>query len=87
MRQLEAWLNGGPEGIRAFKAWAICQPVRWEIGLPSKEAAELKLDKLARGWMKVRREFGALYVLENPQGAWDVWESPITRAPLQLEQG
>ena len=80
-------LNGGPEGIKAFKRWAIRQPLRWGIGLPTKEAAEKELAKMSRAWDRsnVCRD-QVLYILPGQNGGWDIWGARLYRKPPELTE-
>lgn len=84
---INAMLERGPEGVRDFYRWAARQPIRWDIGLPSREAAEKKMKRFLHGRIRSGISCGAVYISQNDDGTWDVIESPIYRHKPEITEG
>ena len=70
---IEGWLDSGPVGIAAFKAWAINQPIRWDGGLPSKEAAEKKLAKTLKQRARSKSHSDEVLYITKGLVGWEIW--------------
>lgn len=85
---LEGWLNGGPEGLAAFKAWACLQPQTWHTD-DTKEGAERWLEKNLKLWFRPGkpnfRAPSVFAVTQNGEGKWDVTEARLQRKLQEIE--
>lgn len=80
---VQGWIDRGE--ISTFKRWALAQPIAWFLRLPTREAAQAKLDKFLKQRERTGHFPGSVLYISKREDGWAVIEAKLTRKPEELD--